>query len=72
VTGTREQVKKLPRFMWLDAGRVAHESVDAVMRGKTVYVPGPVNRSLATAARVLPRRVVTALMSRNAGRFRRV
>jgi short-subunit dehydrogenase len=72
VTGTREQVKKLPRFMWLDADRVARESVDAVMRGVSVYVPGPVNRSLATAARVLPRRLVTALMTRNAGRFRRV
>jgi hypothetical protein len=72
VTGTREQVKKLPRFMWLDADRVARESVDAVMRGVTIYVPGSINRSLATAARVLPRRVVTALMTRNAGRYRRV
>lgn len=72
VTGTRAQVNKFPRFMWLDAARVARESVDAVMRGERVYVPGPVNRSLATAARVLPRRVVTALLSRNAGKFRRV
>lgn len=72
VTGTRAQVNKFPRFMWLDAERVARESVDAAMRGTTVYVPGHVNRSLATAARVLPRRVVTALMTRNAGRFRRV
>jgi uncharacterized protein len=72
VTGTRERVKKLPRFMWLDAERVARESVDAVMRGQAVYVPGPVNRSLASAARLLPRRVVTAFMTRNAGKFRRV
>jgi short-subunit dehydrogenase len=72
VTGTRNQVKTLPRFMWLEADRVARESVDAVMRGTIIYVPGPINRSLATAARVLPRRVVTALMTRNAGRFRRV
>lgn len=72
LTGTREQVNKFPRFMWLDAERVARESVDAVMRGTTIYVPGRVNRSLAAAVRVLPRRVATSLIARNAGKFRRV
>jgi uncharacterized protein len=72
VTGTREQVSKFPKFMWLDADRVARESVDAVMNGVRIYIPGPVNRSLATMARVLPRGVVTGLMTRNASRFRRV
>jgi uncharacterized protein len=72
VTGTREHVNKLPKFMWSDAAMVARESVDAVMRGDTIYVPGRVNRSLAAAARVLPRRAVTRLMTRNADKFRRV
>jgi uncharacterized protein len=72
VTGTRKQVNTLPKWLWLDADRVAGESVDAVMAGRTIYVPGPINRSLATMARVLPRSVVTGLMTRNAGRFRRV
>ena len=72
VTGTRDQVNRLPRFMWLAADDVARGSIDAVMAGVTVYVPGRVNRSLATMSRVLPRRVVTRLMTRNAGRFRRV
>jgi short-subunit dehydrogenase len=72
VTGTREQVNTMPKFMWLDAERVARGSVDAVMRGTTIYVPGRLNRSLAVAARAFPRRVVTALMTRNASRFRRV
>jgi short-subunit dehydrogenase len=72
VTGTREQVNTLPKFMWLDADRVARESVDAVMRGQRVYVPGRVNRTFATLSRLLPRRTVTAVMTRNAGKFRRV
>jgi hypothetical protein len=72
LTGTRAQVSKFPRFMWLDAERVARESVDAVMRGTPVYVPGRVHRSVAGVARILPRRVVTALMARNASKFRRV
>ena len=72
VTGTREHVNKLPKFMWSDAETVARESIDAVMRGQVIYVPGRVNRTLAGAARLLPRRTVTALMTRNAGKFRRV
>ena len=72
VTGTRAQVNTLPKFMWLDADRVARESVDAVMRGQTIYVPGRVNRTLASVARLLPRRSVTALMTRNSSKFRRV
>jgi short-subunit dehydrogenase len=72
LTGTRDQMKKLPKFLWSDAATVARESVDAVMNGVTVYVPGRVNRGLAATARVLPRRIVTALMTRNASKFRRV
>ena len=72
VSGTRDEVRKLPAFMWLDAEQVARESVDAVMAGTRVYVPGSVNRTLARVARVLPRSLVTALMMANASKFRRV
>ena len=72
VTGTREQVSKMPKFMWSDADFVARSSYDAVMAGVPVFVPGRVNRSLATLGRVLPRPVVWSLMRRNATRFRRV
>jgi short-subunit dehydrogenase len=72
VTGTREQVSKMPSFMWLDAETVARASYDAVMAGVPVYVPGNVNRTLATLGRVLPRSIVWGLMKRNATRFRRV
>jgi uncharacterized protein len=72
VSGTREQVKTLPAFMWMDAEQVAKESIDAVMTGVRVYIPGSANRTLARLGRVLPRSVVTALIMRNASKFRRV
>jgi hypothetical protein len=72
VTGTRAQVSTMPKFMWLQAERVAQESYDAVMKGVPVYVPGRLYRTLVGASRMLPQSVVLALMQRNAGRFRRV
>jgi len=72
VTGTRAQVSTMPAFMWLDAESVARGSYAAVMAGVPVYVPGRLNRSIASLARLLPRRVVSGLMKRNAGKFRRV
>jgi short-subunit dehydrogenase len=71
VTGTRAQVNRLPKFMWLDAGHVARSSYDAVMAGTVVHVPGRVNRSIATLARILPPSLVMAAMKRSAGRFRK-
>ena len=72
VTGTRAQVDSMPRFMWLDADRVARDSYDAVMRGVPVYVPGRLYRAIAGVSRILPQSVVWGLMKRNAGKFRRV
>ena len=54
VTGTRDKVKQLPAYMWLDARRVARESCDAVEAGVPVYVPGRLNRSLAAASPPCP------------------
>jgi uncharacterized protein len=71
VTGTREQVNRLPKFMWLDADRVARSSYDAVMAGIPVYVPGGVNRGIAALSRLLPRRVVWGMMKRSSGNFRK-
>ena len=72
VTGTREQVSTMPNFMWLNADRVARESYEAVMNGVPVYVPGRLYRSLVNASRLLPPSIVSRLMQRNAGKFRRV
>jgi short-subunit dehydrogenase len=72
VTGTREQVSRMPKFMWLEADAVARSSYEAVMAGRTIHVPGRVNRTIASLARVLPRRVVWSAMKRSAGNFRKV
>ena len=71
VTGTRDRVSQMPSFMWMDADTVARESYAAVMAGRPVYTPGRVNRTMALLGRLLPRGTVRALMTRNAGRFRK-
>lgn len=54
VTDTRHLVGTLPRFMWSDASAVAAYGLDAVMAGRTVVVPGRLNRVLAAVGRHLP------------------
>jgi uncharacterized protein len=71
VTGTRDKVSAMPAFMWSKADAVAQSSYDAVMAGVPVYVPGRLNRSLASLSRLLPRRVVWAAMKRTAGSYRK-
>ena len=71
VTGTRAMVSKLPAYLWSDADAVARGSYDAVMAGVPVFVPGRLNRSLATLSRLLPRRLVLAAMKQQTGNFRK-
>jgi short-subunit dehydrogenase len=71
VSGTREIVSRMPGFMWMDAARVAREGYDAVMAGRPVYVPGRVNKTIATLGRLLPPRVVWRMNRRAASRYRR-
>ena len=72
VTGTRAQVSAMPRFMWLEAEQVARGSYEAVTAAVPVFVPGRINRTVATLGRLLPQALVASLMQRNAGKFRRV
>jgi short-subunit dehydrogenase len=71
VTGTRDKVNRLPKFMWTDAETVARTSYDAVMAGVPVFVPGRVNRSIASVARVLPKSLVMMAMRGTAGSYRK-
>ncbi len=54
VSGAREKVSKLPKFMWMQADEVAVQGFEAVMRGDTLYINGPLNRAIAFAAKYLP------------------
>jgi len=67
VTGTREQMKKMPRWMWLDAATVARQGFDAVMAGHAIYINGRVNRTVAALVRLLPQRLVYSV-GRSVGR----
>ncbi|MGR8921561.1 MAG: SDR family NAD(P)-dependent oxidoreductase [Gammaproteobacteria bacterium] len=70
VTGTRTQVDKLPGFLWLEAGDVVRQSLDAVDRGAVVFVPGIVYRLLVRVVRWLPQSLVYYLARRESHRFR--
>ena len=54
VMGTRGQVSKLPRFLWMTADEVAQEGFNAVMEGKSVHVTGRVNQGLTQVMSMLP------------------
>jgi len=58
VTGTREQVSKLPRWLWMDSPTVARQGYAAVMEGVPIYVNGRVNRTIAWLVRCLPQAIV--------------
>jgi short-subunit dehydrogenase len=72
VTGTRDQVKQLPRWMWLDAPTVVEQGYLAVMKGEPVWVNGRVNRTIAWLARVAPQRILRRVMARSARRYRKL
>jgi len=67
VTGTRDKMKRMPSWMWLDAPTVARQGFDAVMAGRHIYINGRVNRTIATLTRLLPQTLVYAI-GRRAGR----
>jgi len=71
VTGTREQMRRMPSWMWLTAEQVAREAYDAVMRGDMIYVNGWVYKVVVVLARLLPERLALALIRGNASKYRR-
>lgn len=72
VTGTRRQMRGLPTVMWMEAGAVAAEGYEAVMRGRAVHVSGRLNRALAWLVRVLPQGLVRRVTSRTGSRYRKL
>ncbi len=70
VTGTREQMRSMPSFMWMTAEAVAAQGYRAVERGDIVCVNGPVNRGIAVLAKLMPEPVALAMMRRGSRRFR--
>ena len=71
VNRTREVVQQLPRWMWMDAETVARQGFDAVMEGRSIYVNGRVNRTIAFLTRHLPDGVMSRITQRQSRKYRR-
>lgn len=63
VNGMRAKVSRMPSFLWMDASRVAREGYEAVEAGTSVYIPGRVNRAIATLSSLMPGPLVRAVNS---------
>lgn len=55
----------LPKAMWVDAADVARAAVDGLAAGRTVIVPGALNRVGALAYQALPNRLLLPLLARS-------
>lgn len=71
VNGTRENMKSLPDFMWMEAEDVAVQGVEACELNRAVFIPGRVNKSIALLARLVPESLAENLMRQNSKKFRR-
>jgi short-subunit dehydrogenase len=54
----------------MDAETVAKGSYAAVMRGDVIYVPGIVNRAIASVVKLIPEPIALTLVGRQAKRYR--
>ena len=72
VLGTREMMKDMPWFLWMDSPTVARQGFDAVMRGTPVMVNGRVNSTIATLVRILPQAILSAVGRRFSRSYRKV
>ena len=70
VTGTRDQMKGMPRWLWMDAETVVRDGLAAVARGDSVRISGRVNRTIKSLFKLLPDRLGHALIARSGKEFR--
>lgn len=70
VVGNRALVSKLPSYLWMDAETVARGAYTAVMKGDVIFVPGLVNRAIASAMKLVPEPVALSLVGRQTRRYR--
>lgn len=70
VTGTRDLMNQMPRFMWQTAEDVVREACEAVERGDIVRVTGRVNRFIKSLVKLMPDRLALWLSARESRRYR--
>jgi short-subunit dehydrogenase len=54
VTGTREEMRRMPKIMWLSPARVAVQGYEAVMKNRAVCIPGAQYKAITALAKLLP------------------
>lgn len=64
VSGTRDSLRWLPAFMWMDANTVARQSITAANQGKSVYVNGSIYRFIVGAVKLLPQKAALDISRR--------
>lgn len=70
VTGTREQVSRMPGYMWLKAEDVAHAGIEAVEAGQVLCVPGLTYKLIRQLAKHLPDGLARRLVAGRSKDFR--
>jgi len=71
VTGTRDQMKDMPDFMWMTAEEVAEQTFNASEKGRVMMINGKVNNVIATAVKLMPKRLQYYIMKRQSKKFRK-
>jgi short-subunit dehydrogenase len=59
----------IPKWMWLDADKVAAEALADLARGKSVSIPDPRYKALMGAAKLVPRGLLGGLSSRTGRKY---
>jgi short-subunit dehydrogenase len=70
VTGTRDKMNRLPRWMWQTAKAVVAEGIAAVEAGRAIHVSGGVNRTIRRVVGLLPDAIALRLSARQGRRYR--
>ena len=70
VTGSRDSVSKMPKWVWLDSREVARDGLDAVERGIVVRVVGVRYRMIKALFKLLPDSFALKLIAVYSGNFR--
>jgi short-subunit dehydrogenase len=70
VTGSRQAVSKMPKWVWLAADDVARAGLDAAERGEIVRVVGFRYRLIKSVFKLLPDRLALRLIAAYSGNFR--
>nr|XP_061797979.1 uncharacterized oxidoreductase YoxD-like [Nerophis lumbriciformis] len=71
VTGTREQVNKMHKRLWMTAAEVARQTLQASESGKVVHITGGWNRLIARAVRWAPTGLLYRVMKKQSSKFRK-